>query len=71
MEREKIVREEKRKKNEIKKLTKENFVKKFYPSCMSSHGGTRKLENEKPADLASTVSKRLGKVTAQSFDNPC
>ena len=64
VENEKIVREEKRKKNEIKTLEKENFVRKFYPSCTSSPVGTQKLVNEKPADIASSLSRRVEKVTA-------
>ena len=71
MENEKIVREEKREKNEMKKLEKENIVRKIYPTCRNWPGGTQKLVNEKPADITSTVSRRVGKlVTARSFDNP-
>ena len=66
-----IVREEKMEKNEMKKLEKENIVRKIYPTCRNWPGGTQKLVNEKPADITSTVSRRVGKlVTARSFDNP-
>ena len=41
------------------------------PTCMNSPSGTQKLVNRKPADIASTVSIRVGKfVMARSSDNP-
>ena len=65
VKKEKIAREEKMKKIEMKRQEKENFVRQFYPSCLSSRGGTQILVPAKPTDIASAVSRRVGKVTAE------
>ena len=63
--------EEKKQKSEMKRIKKENFITKCYPTCMGSPGGTQKLVSRKRADIASTVGRRVGNlVTARCFDNP-
>ena len=51
------------KKLEMKKTEKENFVKKFFPSCTSSPGGTKRLVTN-PTDVTSAGNRRVGKVSA-------
>ena len=66
VEKENAIREEKRNKLEMKRKEKENFVKKFFPSCVSSPGGTQNLVANKPTDVTSAEGRGVGKVMAWS-----
>ena len=63
VEKGKIAREERKKKMEIKTTEKENFVKKYFPSCSSSPGGTQRLVVTNPTDVAYAGNRRVGKVS--------
>jgi hypothetical protein len=68
VEKDNIRREEMKKKLEKKKEKKESFVRKFFPTCESSPGGTQKLFNEKSTDVNSARGRDVGKVMARSSD---
>ena len=50
----------------MKRKEKENFVKKFFPSCVSSPGGTQNLVANKPTDVTSAEGRGVGKRMARS-----
>ena len=50
----------------MKRKEKANFVRKFFPSCVSSPGGTQNLVANKPTDITSFEGRGVGKVMARS-----
>jgi hypothetical protein len=60
VEKERVEREKKKENRECKKKEKETFIKKFFPTCTNSPGGTQKLVNN---NKNSIISKRsVGKL---------
>ena len=67
VEKDNMRREEMKKRLEEKREKKESFVKKFFPTCESSPGGTQRLVNiKKSTDVNSTGERDVGKVMARS-----
>ena len=56
------------KKLEMKRKEKENFVRKFFPSCVSSPGGTQNLVANKPKDVTFAEGREVGKVMVRSSE---
>ena len=53
---------------ESKKTEKENYVKKYFPLCCSSPGGTLKLVSY-PTDVPSAGNRRVEKMSACTSRN--
>ena len=53
---------------EKKRKEKENFLRKFFPLCTSSPGGTQRLITRNSTDVASAKGRRVGKMMARRSD---
>ena len=69
VEKENVKREEKMKELKEKRKGKENFVRKFFPTCESSPGGTQRLiTTTKPIDVSSARGRGDGKSVSGRSD---
>ena len=69
VEKENVKREEKIKEMKEKRKGRENFVRKFFPTCESSPGGTQRLiTTTKPIDVSSARGRGDGKSVSGRSD---
>ena len=68
IEKENIRREEKMKELKEKRKGKEDFIRKFFPTCESSPGGTQIIVMRKPLDVSPVRGRGSGKnVSGRSY----